>query len=204
MDKKQFQQAINKVYGNPEFSPAMQRQVMNQIKGGVKVKKKLSLSLVLAILLIILLATVAVAVMYWRDTAQKIAPIAAEKGYFEDWPAEERVELLRILNEAGALQDDARTPEKSAIEIAKAHVMETYGATEGENGLPRLERYIFFDITDPNQPLWRVQYMGRESQGEEKYESNGYVVFVDATNGEVIDSVKWDADVEFMFPDAFI
>ena len=74
-------------------------------------KRKFSMGLILALVLILTLTAVAFAVSLWRDTAEQIAPMEAEKGYFEDWTSEDRIELLRLLNNAKALPDDTRIAE---------------------------------------------------------------------------------------------
>lgn len=96
----------------PPMTEAFEQRMLHtidtlpQVREETIVKKKISSSVVLALVLVLALATVALAVAYWRDTGEQVAALEAENGYFDAWPTEKKVELVRILNDAGELPDN--------------------------------------------------------------------------------------------------
>ena len=74
------------------------------VKEETVVKKRLSLALIVTIALMAAAVT-AFAVAYWRNTAEEIAAMEAEHGYFEDWTAEDKATIVRLLYDAGELPE---------------------------------------------------------------------------------------------------
>lgn len=80
------------------------KSVMDNMREEPVMKKKYSTALVILVVIVIA-AAAAIAVTYWHSTAEDVALMEAEKGYFEDWTAGDKATLVRMLNEAGALPD---------------------------------------------------------------------------------------------------
>ena len=73
-------------------------------------KRKLSMALVIVIT-IVAIAAAALAVAYWHGTAEEIAVMEAENGYFEDWTAQDKATLVRLLSDAGELPESPELTE---------------------------------------------------------------------------------------------
>jgi hypothetical protein len=87
-------------------------------------KKKLSLALVIAAVLLIALSAVAFALVSWNKAAEKVAEMESDHGFFDTWTSADKVELVRILHDAGQLSADKRyakllTGELSETEVAR-------------------------------------------------------------------------------------
>lgn len=90
-------------------------------------KRKLSLTLVLAIVLVLVLAGVALAIAHFTDYAGEIARMEADKGTYDSWGAEDRIELVRMLVDSGELEADERVTRllSGALGDAKASQLAT-------------------------------------------------------------------------------
>lgn len=97
-----------------------------QSKEEVVVKKKLSVGLIVAVVLI-LAAVTALAIVHFNEYAVKIADMEAEKGRYDIWIAEDRIALVRMLVESGALPEDDRvkTLLSGTLEDAAASALAT-------------------------------------------------------------------------------
>lgn len=84
------------------------RRIVAHATGGTKVKRKISLALVLAIVLATLAAT-ALAVITVRELGQVIARNEKEKGAFTHWTVDQKVMLVRSLEELGFIEMTSET-----------------------------------------------------------------------------------------------
>lgn len=104
------------------FGPATDRFKVNLAaalqREGKPMKKKSISGLVLAAILVIALAATALAVSHWRDTAQQVAVMQAELGYFDTWTAEERTSLVLLLHENGAITDEPRIEQLAGFDLS--------------------------------------------------------------------------------------
>ncbi len=129
------------------LSKQQQADIMNEITGGQKVKKKLTLGLVLALVLI-LAAVTALAVSLWQGTAEKIAPLEDQHGYYDTWNASTKAELIRVLYEAGVLKDSDAvkrvlngTLDEQTLNILSDEIMTNY--VSGTTDTVTLESILF-------------------------------------------------------------
>lgn len=73
-------------------------------------------------------------------------------------------------------------PKEEAVAIGKEYLKERYNLPE--DGLRGLATYVSFDITNSENPLWRIKLLS----------SKGYVVHVNARTGEVVKSMSRSED----------
>lgn len=88
-----------------EVPRVMQAEMMEKIAGGVKVKRKLTVGLVFALCLMLAAVGALAVTLLWKDTAERIAPLEGEHGYYDTWNADAKAELIRTLVDAGELED---------------------------------------------------------------------------------------------------
>lgn len=88
-----------------EVSRSMQAELMEKIPGGIKVKRKLTVGLVFALCLMLAAVGALAVTLLWKDTAEQIAPLEGQHGYYDTWNADTKVELIRTLVDAGELKD---------------------------------------------------------------------------------------------------
>ena len=87
------------------------------------------------------------------------------------------------------LPDDNAIPQEKVIEIAKSQLTTTFGLNENQAAL--LGKVgLFYDVTDPEKPLWKVTIRLNDGTGETAMAlglsiSGNYRVFIDAYTGEV-------------------
>lgn len=82
------------------------RRMLSEITGGRRMKKKFSAAMAFALALT-LIATAAFAVSVWQQAGEAVAPLEAERGYYDEWHADEKTELIRLLLNDGALPDSS-------------------------------------------------------------------------------------------------
>jgi hypothetical protein len=88
-----------------EVTRIMQAEMMEKITGGVKVKKKLTVGLVFALCLMLAAVGALAVTLLWKDTAEQIAPLEGQHGYYDTWNADAKAALIRMLDDAGELKD---------------------------------------------------------------------------------------------------
>lgn len=69
------------------------------------VKKKISVSLVFALVLILVAVAAFAATILWDHYAVEVKQTEQEKGYYEDWPASDKVALVRVLADMGYIEE---------------------------------------------------------------------------------------------------
>ena len=101
------------------------------VKEEKQMKRKLSVGLVFAVVMI-LLAGIAFAIVHFNEYASRIADMEAEKGYYDTWSVEDRVALVGMLVESGALVEDDRvkTLLSGTLDEAAASALATEIITE--------------------------------------------------------------------------
>lgn len=75
-------------------------------------KKKISVGMAIVFCVVLLSACALAAALLWQETAESIAPPEGDHGYYDTWTTEEKVQLVRILHDAGELPD---TTEVSSV-----------------------------------------------------------------------------------------
>jgi hypothetical protein len=88
-----------------EVSRIMQAEMMEKITGGAKVKKKLTVGLAFALCLMLAAVGALAVTLLWKDTAEQVAPLEGQHGYYDTWNADAKAELIRMLAQAGELKD---------------------------------------------------------------------------------------------------
>lgn len=88
------------------------------------------------------------------------------------------------------LPDEKAIPQEKVIEIAKSQLTTTFGLNANQAALIG-KVGLFYDVTDPDKPLWKVTLRLNEGTGEEAMAiglsiSGTYRVFIDAYTGEVV------------------
>lgn len=87
------------------LSTQAQNQLLDAITGGMKMKKKASVGMAILLCAVLLSACALAAALLWQETAETIAPLEGAHGYYDTWSTEEKVQLVRILHDAGELPD---------------------------------------------------------------------------------------------------
>lgn len=102
------------------------------------------------------------------------------------------------------LPDEKAIPQEKAIEIGKAQLTTTFGLNNEQAAL--LGKVgLFYDVTDPENPLWKVTLRLNEGTGEEAMAiglsiSGTYRVFIDAYTGEVLET-HYFTKIDYNNPD---
>lgn len=103
MHNEQIRDTIDTRLSGVTFTAKNKQAVLATIKGEPKImKRKIPAALIFA-LMIVLLAGVTFAIVQWHQHAEEIAKLEAEQGYYDEWPADSRVALVRHLVEGGVL-----------------------------------------------------------------------------------------------------
>ena len=89
------------------LSAQAQNQLLDAITGGRKTKRKISVGAAIILCVVLLSACALAAVLLWQETAETIAPMEGAHGYYDTWSTEEKVQLVRILHDAGELPDSS-------------------------------------------------------------------------------------------------
>lgn len=89
-----------------------QNQLLDAITGGMKMKKKISIGMAIVLCAVLLSACALAAALLWQETAEIIVPLEGAHGYYDTWNTAEKLELVRILHDAGELPD---TPEVASV-----------------------------------------------------------------------------------------
>lgn len=84
------------------LTDGQRRRMLNTITGGTKMKKKFTAAMALALALI-LTAAAALAVSLWQQAGEDAAPLEAEHGVYDEWRTDDKVALIRLLVQDGAL-----------------------------------------------------------------------------------------------------
>jgi hypothetical protein len=161
------------------------RNVLQQVRGEIKVKKRLSVGFVLVIVLILVIAT-ALALVTLRETAPLIAQTEQDDGYFSDWPVEKKIEVISALIEEGYIEEtddikqiigtDLSQDEKSRI--ADEAIAKFVGQDANEVGFLTIMQAAWgpFDKWTYEEKAWYSQLM--EDVG---VDSDGKTVYVEPT-----------------------
>lgn len=80
-------------------------------------------------------------------------------------------------------------PEETALEIARGVLIDSFGRSDEWVQNAGTESY--FDISDPNQPLWKFFFTHWDG-----VEQKQYVVRLDAKTGEIVKAFEWNDDYE--------
>lgn len=75
-------------------------------------KKKASVGMAILLCAVLLSACALAAAFLWQETAETIAPLEGAHGYYDTWNTDEKVQLVRILHDAGELPD---SPQLTAL-----------------------------------------------------------------------------------------
>lgn len=74
--------------------------------GGTIVKKKMSLGFVLALVAMLAAASALAATLLWRNAGETVAPMEGKNGFYDTWSVQEKLKLVRMLDELDELKDD--------------------------------------------------------------------------------------------------
>jgi len=171
-----------------EDKPDFDRNVLQQVRGEIKVKKRLSVGFVLVIVLVLVIAT-ALALVTLRETAPLIAQTEQEDGYFSAWPVEKKIEVISALIDEGYIKEtddikqmmgtDVSQDEKNRI--ADETVAEFVGQDADEVGFLAIMQAAWgsFDQWTYEEKAWYSQLM--EDVG---VDNDGKTVYAEPT-GEV-------------------
>lgn len=94
------------------LSTQAQNQLLDTITGGMKMKKKASVGMAILLCALLLSACALAAALLWQETAETVAPLEGANGYYDTWSTDEKVQLVRILHDAGELPD---SPQLTAL-----------------------------------------------------------------------------------------
>ena len=83
------------------------------------------------------------------------------------------------------IPDESVLPEADALEIAREVLMESFGRSAEWTIYSGRESY--FDITDPEKPLWKFFFTHFDGVEQKKY-----VVRLDAKTGEIVKAFEWN------------
>ena len=97
--------AINACTKRVDYAPSLSYRVLRKAKGEEPVKKKISTTLIFVLILVILAATAVAAKLLWKDTAEQVAILEREYGYYDTWNTEQKMELVSLLYGAGELKE---------------------------------------------------------------------------------------------------
>ena len=171
-----------------EDKPDFDRNVLQQVRGEIKVKKRLSVGFVLVIVLVLVIAT-ALALVTLRETAPLIAQTEQEDGYFSAWPVEKKIEVISALIDEGYIKEtddikqmmgtDVSQDEKKRI--ADETIAEFVGQDADEVGFLAIMQAAWgsFDQWTYEEKAWYSQLM--EDVG---VDNDGKTVYAEPT-GEV-------------------
>lgn len=112
---------------------------------------------------------------YSRELAPRI-----RQAYEEDTEYVYEGDLVKTVYEYG-LPGEGDLTEEAAREAA----LDTAAQAFGKEREAFEVRYVFFDVTDAQKPLWRVYLL---SQGEEDYMHDEWRVQLDARTGEILEA----------------
>lgn len=101
--------AIDAQFSGVTKNTELRSNVLRQVRGEIVVKKKISMGFVLVLALILVAATAIAATLLWDDYAIRIKQTEQEKGYYEEWPAKDKINLVKALTEMGYIAESDET-----------------------------------------------------------------------------------------------
>lgn len=111
MKQSTLQQAIDTSLSSLTCGERDIQAVLRRMRGETVVKRKISVALIF-VLLSLALAGAALALSLWMDTGRSVLETEQTSGYFQDWPAQKKMDLARAILEHSALE---RTPDRAAL-----------------------------------------------------------------------------------------
>ena len=160
-----IRQAINSNLSAVHVSQRHVNHIMSNITEGKKVKKKVSVAFVLMIILI-LAAVTALAAVTLNTYFESIAKLQQQNGYYEDWPLQQKIELLQFM-ESNQVADDIEqlqallaNPKESQID---QYIAEVYGI-DGRLDIVTLARIVtvekgWIGTWSPEDKAWYSQML---------------------------------------------
>ena len=165
MTENHIKQAINSNLSAVHVSQCHINNIITSITEGKKVKKKLSVAFVLMTILI-LLAVTSLATVALNTYFENIATLEQHNGYYEDWPLQQKIELLQFM-ESNQVADDIErlqallaNPKESQID---QYIAEVYGI-DGRLDVVTLARIItvekgWIGTWSPEDKAWYSQML---------------------------------------------